>query len=184
MWTIFLLAKCKIGNGNRVTSIMPSTKRKHWNTEEDTLLMDAASNLAALVNRSGQVKVRVPWRKVSQEVPNRSPKQCRDRYNCLLVQSARNDKSITSPSRKQSWKPEEDSLLLTMHEVYQNQWVKIAAYFPGRSDNMIKSRYRFLSQKYSSPMNNLTMEPIDNTWAVHDQELSRWCSTMLEMNYL
>jgi hypothetical protein len=68
-------------------------------------------------------------------VPGRSSKQCRDRWL-----------SICPAVEKREWSAEEDNLLVELHRKYKNRWVKIAAHFEGRNDNMIKSRFRALSR--------------------------------------
>jgi hypothetical protein len=78
------------------------------------------------------------WTKLAKMLPGRIGKQCRERWlNHLDPQISRGP-----------WRPEEDMLLMMLHEQHGNSWSKIAAHMPTRSDNMIKNRwYSTLAKK-------------------------------------
>uniref|UniRef100_A0A7S2RMD4 Uncharacterized protein n=1 Tax=Mucochytrium quahogii TaxID=96639 RepID=A0A7S2RMD4_9STRA len=113
-------------------------RRRTWRPEEDDLLKAAVENARVNVPaKDGNIeKTRIIWSKVAEIVPCRSSKQCRDRFQCLSGSSKKSNKT---------WTRKEDRLLLVLHQEFQNRWVKIATYFEGRNDNMLKSRYRLLT---------------------------------------
>jgi hypothetical protein len=71
------------------------------------------------------------WTKLSQLLPGRIGKQCRERwFNHLNPDLSRGQ-----------WTPEEDQRLMELHEEFGNHWSKIAMHMPTRADNMIKNRW-------------------------------------------
>lgn len=77
------------------------------------------------------------WTKLSNLLPGRIGKQCRERWRNHL------DPTINHSN----WTTEEDLLLLKLHEQYGNQWVKISKALPGRSENSIKNRWNSTLKK-------------------------------------
>jgi len=106
-----------------------------WTTDEDT-------KLARLVEGEidvARVAARMAWNALAQQMENRSGKQCRERYVNHL-----------NPDRKKGkWTGPEDALIAQLQATLGNQWSKIAAALPGRSDNDVKNRWhsRMRSQK-------------------------------------
>ncbi|KAJ6248778.1 serine/threonine-protein phosphatase [Anaeramoeba flamelloides] len=98
----------------------PDLKKGHWTVIEDELLIKA-------VEKHGQQK----WSKVAQELPQRSSKQCRERWKNQL------DPTIDHGE----WTKEEDEILIVKHQELGNKWSQIKMFLPGRPDNMIKNRW-------------------------------------------
>ena len=94
--------------------------KKHFTKEED-------EKLKYLVSVLGEND----WAKVSQYMPGRQPRQCRERYIGYLMPSL-----VTAP-----WTKEEDELLIKKYEELGPKWVKFVQFFPGRSDSNIKNRW-------------------------------------------
>jgi len=90
----------------------PPKERKptqRWNAEEDELL-------AELVAIAPSFK-RINWTELAVGVPNRTAKQCRERYISRL-----------KPNQiKGQWTEEEDSHIFQLQSMFGNQWSKIAA---------------------------------------------------------
>ena len=90
----------------------PLKERKptqRWNAEEDELL-------AELVAIAPSFK-RINWTELAVGVPNRTAKQCRERYISRL-----------KPNQiKGQWTEEEDSHIFQLQSMFGNQWSKIAA---------------------------------------------------------
>jgi hypothetical protein len=77
------------------------------------------------------------WVHVAQRMPRRNQRQCKDRWFNYL-----------SPTiQPHPWTPEEDLLLLDRVRGCGPKWVRIAAYFPGRTDIQVKNRHLVLSRR-------------------------------------
>ena len=74
----------------------------------------------------------ISWVKVSNRIPGRSPKQCRERWRNAL-----------NPSINHCpWTLQEDIFLLNAQREFGNKWVKIASQLHGRTENGVKTRYK------------------------------------------
>ena len=90
----------------------PPKERKptqRWNAEEDELL-------ALLVGGAPSFK-RINWTELAEGMPNRTAKQCRERYT----------NSLKPNQKKGQWTEEEDSHIMQLQSMFGNQWSKIAA---------------------------------------------------------
>mmetsp|Transcript_10302 Transcript_10302/g.28955 ORF Transcript_10302/g.28955 Transcript_10302/m.28955 type:complete len:233 (+) Transcript_10302:1560-2258(+) len=77
------------------------------------------------------------WPDVASLIPDRSGKQCRERYLNHLAPGVNN----------RDWSPEEDALIFRLHNIYGSKWTKISASFEGRSDNSCKNRYALIVRR-------------------------------------
>ena len=126
--------------------VNPDLVKGSWTRQEDQTIID-------FVQKYGTRN----WTKLAALLPGRIGKQCRERWRNHLDPSNNRD----------PWTPEEDALLIKYHEIYGNQWVKIASLIKGRSDNSIKNRWNSTLRKssqskdpvvrvqYSTPVNNI-----------------------------
>lgn len=94
--------------------------RGSWSQSEDDYLLNA-------VNRFGAKK----WTDVAKCVPNRSSKQCRERWYNRLSPNVKHD----------PFEPWEDDLIVTKQKELGNRWSVIARQLSGRSPNAIKNRW-------------------------------------------
>ena len=108
--------KQKSGGITKPSSASVRAKRL-WTPEEDDLLKCRAGR-----NPEN-------WNIIS--LPNRSGKQCRERW----LNHLRPD------IRKGGWTSEEDKIILQHQAIWGNRWSDIARLLPGRSDNAVKNRY-------------------------------------------
>jgi hypothetical protein len=100
--------------------------RHHFLEHEDELLRE-------LVEDFGEDD----WPAIAEELPGRSPRQCKERWNHYL-----------SPHVVQgTWTVEEDELLLGLVEKNGTKWKTLEHYFVGRTDTNIKNRYNVLTRR-------------------------------------
>ena len=65
------------------------------------------------------------WKKVSEALPNRIHKQCRERWVNILCPEL----------TKKKWTIEEDKEILRLYYQYGPRWAQISKLMPGRNDN-------------------------------------------------
>jgi hypothetical protein len=85
-------------------------------------------------------------------MPNRSARQCRDRYKNYLL-----DSIITSP-----WRPDEDEVIRIKFAELGPRWVEIAKCLVGRSGNHVKNRWHKHLCRRPAPQRPISrLPPID-----------------------
>lgn len=99
-----------------------------WTAEEDAMLIGKH----AFFGRK--------WSKISDFLPGRAGKQCRERYVNHL-----------DPNLKKGaeWTDDEEAILIALHKNQGNKWTLIADQLPGRSDNDVKNHFNStISRKF------------------------------------
>lgn len=98
------------------------TNNSLWTYEEDEILRQK-------VKEFGTQK----WVRIADYLPNRIGRQCRERWINVL----------NPDINRQDWTPEEDQLLLEMHEELGPRWSYISKMpeFKGRTISQIKNRF-------------------------------------------
>ena len=84
-----------------------------------------------------EAKKPLKWPDVASSIPDRSGKQCRERYLNHLAPGVNN----------RDWSPKEDALIFRLHNIYGSKWTKISGYLAGRSDNSCKNRYALIVRR-------------------------------------
>jgi hypothetical protein len=116
------------GQGSEMIPMVESKQmrvRHTFSAAEDELLL-------ALVSTTGAND----WAAIAQHFTGRNARQVRERYTCYL-----------SPSVKDAeWTQEEDDLLMRKYSELGRKWVKLAEFFPCRTDSMLKNRFNLLER--------------------------------------
>ena len=118
------------------TLLFPRHKKAHkskFTKEED-------QKLCELVEKYGQTE----WAKVAREMPNRNPRQCRERWRNYM------DPRLNTLE----WSQDEDNLLLLKYQEIGPHWNKINQAFPNRSINSVRNRLVRLLKNVNMPNQN------------------------------
>ena len=135
--------------------------RTHFTPEEDEKLKE-------LVHRHGTNS----WIVVAANLPSRTARQCRERYNMYLSPNV--DKS--------PWTSEEDRLLLRKVQEFGSKWAKIRGWFGNRTVNNIKNRWNTVIRRLRAKRNDLSFEEefLRSAQLARDNESTRLHSSDLE----
>jgi hypothetical protein len=93
------------------------------------------------------------WIAIAAHLPNRIPKQCRERWHYHL----------NPVINKGPWTGEEDQMLLNKHKELGNRWTEIAKFLPGRTDSSVKSRWHSTmrsKQKNQCDAGKISLSPV------------------------
>jgi hypothetical protein len=102
--------------------LRPGIVKGRWTEDEDRVLV-------FLVSQGHK-----NWGRVAENMPGRTSKQCRERWNNYLDPTL-----VHTPFTE-----EEDSVLLHLHKEHGNKWAYIARLIPGRTENAVKLRFNSL----------------------------------------
>mmetsp|Transcript_7528 Transcript_7528/g.10386 ORF Transcript_7528/g.10386 Transcript_7528/m.10386 type:complete len:537 (-) Transcript_7528:56-1666(-) len=100
---------------------------KTWTKEEDNILLSMVRSM----------RMPMKWSIVAHSMPDRTGKQCRERY----VNHLNPRLKITE------WSPAEDATIFHLYNTSGSQWAKMSKMIPGRTDNGIKNRFHNLRRQ-------------------------------------
>lgn len=99
-----------------------------WRPSEDEILLRAVASAPRPVR----------WPSITEHLPHRTPKQCRERYVNQLDPSLRDS---------DEWSAVEDAFVFNLYHTFGAQWSKIASLMEGRTDNAVKNRFHHLRRR-------------------------------------
>lgn len=106
-----------------LTLISPQKSRHRFSKEED-------ERLIKIIKNYDKKKV-IDWAEVAEAMPNRTSRQCRERYLNYL-----NEKT-----KKGNWTKEEDDIIIKLYEILGPKWSKMVQYLNNRSNIDIKNHF-------------------------------------------
>ena len=104
-------------------------KRNKFTKDEDAILK-------SYINQYGESN----WRFIRSHLPNRTIRQCRERWKYFL--------SPNTGEIKKKWTSHEDELLVQKYNIYGSKWSKICSFFHGRTDISLKNRFNLLKRNH------------------------------------
>lgn len=113
-----------------IVPILPHQQSRHRFTKEEDEAM------LKLINQFEDREL-INWSRVASNMPNRTPRQCRERYLNYLAEK----------TKKGNWSKEEDDMIMNLYDRFGPKWAKMQSYFDGRSNIDIKNRYSALMRK-------------------------------------
>lgn len=109
-------------------ALRPGLVKGHWSKDEDQYLLRLMNDYA---------KGKWNWAKISENIPGRNAKQCRERWFLNL------DPTIN----RGPWSDAEDAKLLRLHKEFKGRWSLIAKEMEGRTENSVKTRFHSLQRR-------------------------------------
>lgn len=100
--------------------------RQTFTTAEDELLTQ-------LVGKLGEYD----WNAVAQQMPGRTPRQCRDRWKGYLAPNLSSEE----------WSRQEDQMLIEHFNKHGPRWSMISSFIKGRSEVAVKNRWKLLFRR-------------------------------------
>jgi hypothetical protein len=98
----------------------PRSPRHFFTPSEDALLSEIMKNKDVLT-----------WEEVAERIPNRTFRQCRERWVNYLAPSI----------KRGEWTNEEDNIIIEYVQKFGTKWAKLSKIIQGRTDNDIKNRW-------------------------------------------
>lgn len=107
------------------------SKKHFWTSEEDQALISIVSKIKS---KPWNQVAKILNEQVHKNIPIRKGRQCRERWLNFLNPDLKREK----------WTPQEDELLLKLHQQLGNKWSEISRRIHGRNERSVKSRFKAL----------------------------------------
>ena len=125
-----------------------TSTRKYFTAEEDIKLLELIK------------KYNFDWKKISNEMNNRTVRQCKDRYHHYL-----------SPDIcREKWTHDEDNLLLSTVEAQGKKWKLFENIFTGRTEIDIRNRYNILMRRINKETQKPEINPCNEQYINEKKE--------------
>lgn len=125
-----------------------TSNRKYFTAEEDIKLLELIK------------KYNFDWKKISNEMNNRTVRQCKDRYHHYL-----------SPDiYREKWTHDEDNLLLSTVEAQGKKWKLFENIFTGRTEIDIRNRYNILMRRINKETKKPEINPCNEQYIIEKKE--------------
>lgn len=121
-------------NTDCINNFFPMAKKRTrtpFTKEEDNKLKELVQLYSCIEDKS-------KWYFIANQIPDRSARQCRERFQLFLCDGIR---------RKEKWTKEEDDLLLSKYAIIGPHWKSMEKFFVGRTSYAIKNRYISLNRQ-------------------------------------
>ncbi|OHS99573.1 Myb-like DNA-binding domain containing protein [Tritrichomonas foetus] len=107
------------------------------------------------------------WMKISSLIPNRTTRQCRERYLKYLSPDLTHVK----------WTPEEDKLLMEKVSIYGNKWNNLLVFFKGRTDINLRNRWMLLKRRAEKHAEKVEQEALSSPKMIEstDEDYPQLC---------
>jgi hypothetical protein len=138
------------------TVLKPGLKKGQFEDQEDKIIL-------ALVEEwyAKNPDKKIDWNFVTTHLPGRNPKSVRERWKSNL------DPRVN----KEDFSIEEDRIVLSEQRVVGNQWAKIAKKLNGRTEHLVKTRWKSINRKIKKAWNS---ERSEQLLAYHRQHEGNW----------
>lgn len=137
------------------------TKKLAWSEAEDARLTNVIKSRRVECKADGTTTINASWGEIAELMPQRSAKQCRERW-CYNLNPA---------IKRAIWTAEEDAILVKAQTSLGNQWALIARHLPGRTENSVKTRHKSIVRARKRAWSEEEDQVI---LSVHRQIGSRW----------
>lgn len=137
------------------------TKKLAWSAVEDHRLTSVIESRRVYTKNDGRCTINASWGEIAELMPNRSAKQCRERW-CYNLNPA---------IKRDIWSAKEDAILVKAQSILGNQWALIARHLPGRTENSVKTRHKSIMRAKKRAWSEEEDEVI---LSMHRQIGSRW----------
>ena len=145
-------------NSKCINNYYPLTKKRTrtpFTKEEDNKLKELVQLYSCIEDKS-------KWYFIANQIPDRSARQCRERFQLFLCDGIR---------RKEKWTKEEDDLLLSKYSIIGPHWKSMEKFFVGRTSYAIKNRYISLNRQ-KKHFNSGSSDENSNDYSSNDNGLN------------
>ncbi|EAY15574.1 Myb-like DNA-binding domain containing protein [Trichomonas vaginalis G3] len=102
------------------------TKKNKFTADEDALLTQLVQNYGIF-----------DWDTIAQKMNNRTPRQCRDRWNYYLNPNVKN----------RPWTPDEENILIEKYMKIGPKWAVLCQFFDSRTDANVKNHFLLIQRR-------------------------------------